>query len=108
MQGLVDLRNNIAHGDYSAQATQADVREHVKQISEFCKRTDRKIAVVVTNQFGVPAPWRKCPNLSSITRPSIQRRASLTASKVAFHVVAVSADQKCHDLRGGRQSRRAM
>ena len=57
VQGLVDLRNNIAHGDYLAQATQADVRGHVKQIREFCRRTDRKIAGVIASRFGVPAPW---------------------------------------------------
>jgi len=57
VQGLVDLRNNIAHGDYLAQATQGDVRQYVKQVSEFCKRTDRKIAGVVASRFGIAAPW---------------------------------------------------
>lgn len=57
VQGLVDLRNNIAHGDYSAQATQADARRYVKQISEFCKRTDRKISGVFADEFSLPPPW---------------------------------------------------
>lgn len=57
IQGLVDLRNNIAHGDYLAQATQADARRYVKRIREFCTRTDRKIAGVLANHFGVAAPW---------------------------------------------------
>jgi len=57
VQGLVDLRNNIAHGDYLAQATQADVKEYVKRITEFCNRTDRKIASVIRQRFGITAPW---------------------------------------------------
>ena len=57
VQGLVDLRNNIAHGDYLAQATQADVQEYTKQITEFCRRADRKLASVVRRQFGTPFPW---------------------------------------------------
>ena len=43
VQGLVDLRNNIAHGDYSAQATQQDVREYMRSIKHFCVRVDRHV-----------------------------------------------------------------
>ena len=40
IQALVDLRNNIAHGDISAQATLADIRSYVSQTSNFL-RTSR-------------------------------------------------------------------
>jgi hypothetical protein len=57
VQGLVDLRNNVAHGDYQAQATQADVKDYVKRIREFCRRTDYKVAGVVAQRLGIPPPW---------------------------------------------------
>ena len=57
LQGLVDLRNNIAHGDYTAQATQADIRNYMGRIKDFCDRADRKVAVKVASQFNVPRPW---------------------------------------------------
>ncbi|WP_407193661.1 HEPN domain-containing protein [Bradyrhizobium sp. STM 3566] len=57
VQGLVDLRNNIAHGDFTAQATQADISRYMRGIRDFCDRVDRKVAVVVAKQFSVPRPW---------------------------------------------------
>ncbi len=57
VQGLVDLRNNIAHGDYAAQATQQDVRRYIRGIREFCERADRYVAVVVARQYAIPRPW---------------------------------------------------
>lgn len=57
VQGLVDLRNNIAHGDYLAQATQTDVKRYVEKTAEFCKRIDKKISTVVAQTLGVQPPW---------------------------------------------------
>lgn len=57
VQGLVDLRNNIAHGDYSAQATQQDVRRYMRSIMEFCNRADRHVAAVVARRYATPRPW---------------------------------------------------
>jgi hypothetical protein len=57
VQGLVDLRNNIAHGDYAAQATQQDVRRYMRSIEDFCDRADRHVAAVVARQYAIPRPW---------------------------------------------------
>jgi hypothetical protein len=57
VQGLVDLRNNIAHGDYAAQATQADVRRYMKHASMFCERADRQVSVAIGRYFQIPRPW---------------------------------------------------
>jgi hypothetical protein len=57
LQALVDLRNNIAHGDYTAQATQADIRGYMRRIGKFCDRVDRRVAMTVARQFNVPRPW---------------------------------------------------
>jgi hypothetical protein len=57
VQGLVDLRNNIAHGDYGAQATQADVRRYMAHVLKFCERVDRQISVAISRRFQIPRPW---------------------------------------------------
>jgi hypothetical protein len=57
VQGLVDLRNNIAHGDYTAQATQQDVRRYMSSIKKFCVRVDRHVATAIAREYGIPQPW---------------------------------------------------
>jgi len=57
VQGLVDLRNNIAHGDYTAQATQADIKRYMRGIRDFCERADRHVSMSIAKQFSVPRPW---------------------------------------------------
>jgi len=57
VRGLVELRNNIAHGDFAAQATQADVRRYVAQARQFCERADRTLATQIGRAFAVPRPW---------------------------------------------------
>jgi hypothetical protein len=57
VRGLVELRNNIAHGDYAAQATQADVRRYMGHAREFCVRADRRLSVQIARSFDVQSPW---------------------------------------------------
>jgi hypothetical protein len=57
IQGLVDLRNNIAHGDFVAQATQQDVRRYMISVRQFCSRVDRRVAQEVARQYGLAKPW---------------------------------------------------
>jgi hypothetical protein len=57
VRGLVELRNNIAHGDFAAQATQADIRRYVVQVQRFCERADRVLSRQVQRTFAIPRPW---------------------------------------------------
>lgn len=57
VRGLVELRNNIAHGDYSAQATQADVKRYINYARTFCERADRRLAAHISRSFQVRSPW---------------------------------------------------
>ncbi len=57
VKGLVELRNNIAHGDFTAQATQADVARYIRSIRQFCERADRTLARHIARTFGVRSPW---------------------------------------------------
>jgi hypothetical protein len=44
LQGLVDKRNNIAHGDFTVEATHLDVRSYTRAVRDFCTRTDLRCA----------------------------------------------------------------
>jgi hypothetical protein len=57
IRGLVDLRNNIAHGDYAAQATKSDARRYLTYVETFCERADRTLAVQIARGFNVQRPW---------------------------------------------------
>ena len=56
VQELVDVRNNIAHGDYTAQATQQDVGRYMETVATFCARADRLLARAVKSIRG-SLPW---------------------------------------------------
>src|SRR5262249_48724325 len=53
LQGLVDLRNNIAHGDFNAQATQSDVKGYITHARTFCMRADRVFARHICREFKI-------------------------------------------------------
>lgn len=57
VQELVDQRNKIAHGDLTAQATQADIQRYVESVRTFCKRADRQLARALASFAGSAKPW---------------------------------------------------
>ena len=57
VQELVDKRNNIAHGDALAGATQKDVRDYTKAVSDFCNRADAQLAKQIGKLLDVARPW---------------------------------------------------
>lgn len=57
VQELVDKRNGIAHGDYSAQATAGDVRRFEDSVRVFCVRADRQLARALGRVLDRAPPW---------------------------------------------------
>lgn len=54
---LVEKRNNIAHGDFSEEATAMEVREYRGAVRIFCGRLDRKLATTLRISFGIQSGW---------------------------------------------------
>jgi hypothetical protein len=54
---LVDKRNNIAHGDLSTQATQADVSSYIDTVQKFCTRVDGRMAARLAQLCATQKPW---------------------------------------------------
>lgn len=54
---LVDKRNNIAHGDLTTEATQADVKVYTDVVKNFCTRADRALARQIARSLAISRPW---------------------------------------------------
>lgn len=57
IRGLVEKRNNIAHGDAGEQATPADVRRYARSVRDFCKRADGMLSRSIAKTLAIGAPW---------------------------------------------------
>jgi hypothetical protein len=57
VQELVDIRNNIAHGDFTAQPTQADIQRYIRSARTFCLRSDRQLAQALGRLTANSPPW---------------------------------------------------
>ena len=57
IDGLVDKRNNIAHGDFNEQATTRDVRRYAVAVRTFCQRADRVLGRQLSRLLRISAPW---------------------------------------------------
>jgi hypothetical protein len=54
---IVTKRNNIAHGDLTTEATQADVRIYKEVVSVFCQRADRMLSMQLGRLLSSGRPW---------------------------------------------------
>jgi hypothetical protein len=57
VQELVDIRNNIAHGDFTAQPTQVDIQRYIRSVRMFCLRSDRQLARALAKLTADAPPW---------------------------------------------------
>ena len=57
VQELVDIRNNIAHGDFVLQPTQSDVQRYARSATIFCERADRQLSRALARLTAGRAPW---------------------------------------------------
>ena len=54
---LVGKRNQIAHGDPTTGATFQDIASYLAVVKEFCTRSDRAMARILSRHLGNTAPW---------------------------------------------------
>lgn len=55
---LTQKRNNIAHGDFTTEATYLDVRSYLRAVKDFSSRADTKLAEQLRRISGGPTrPW---------------------------------------------------
>ncbi len=54
---LVTKRNNIAHGDFTVEATHLDVGSYRRAVREFCERADKQMSRRLAALAGTERPW---------------------------------------------------
>ena len=57
LQGLVDARNGIAHGDQTIQPTGPELTRYLDTVESFCRRADRHAALSLARTVGISPPW---------------------------------------------------
>jgi hypothetical protein len=54
---LVTKRNNIAHGDFTVEATYLDVVQYRSAVKTFCERADRRMSSQLARLAAAKRPW---------------------------------------------------
>jgi hypothetical protein len=54
---LVGKRHNIAHGDFTTEATYRDIATYMSVVRQFCKRADAVMSRVVSRGLDIDLPW---------------------------------------------------
>lgn len=54
---LVEKRNNIAHGDFTVEATSQDVASYIRVVRTFCGRADRRLSRQLGRLFSACPGW---------------------------------------------------
>jgi RiboL-PSP-HEPN len=57
LQGLVDARNGIAHGDQTIQPTGPELTRYLDTVAQFCDRADRCVSRSLAKSLGLTPPW---------------------------------------------------
>lgn len=57
LQGMIDRRNNIAHGDYNTVAGKTDITQYKNAATQFCERADKVLAKALARSFDQASPW---------------------------------------------------
>lgn len=58
LKELVEKRNNIAHGDFTVEATRSDVRAYQRVVREFCRRADAALERSLEKHVGIAGAWQ--------------------------------------------------
>jgi hypothetical protein len=56
LRELVEKRNNIAHGDFTAEATYLDIVQYISAVRKFCTSADKRLARQLVILIGA-RPW---------------------------------------------------
>ncbi|OBF31122.1 hypothetical protein A5719_04620 [Mycolicibacterium peregrinum] len=57
LQGLVDARNGIAHGDQTIQPSGPELTKYLDSVARFCGRADKYASQSLSKQLGIARPW---------------------------------------------------